>query len=69
MDPRTSYDSLQDDLRDLYKFDPKEKFTLKWIDEEGKWHNSELFNQNAHPQCYHKFVGYQIYLNFCCTQD
>ena len=35
MDPRISYHSLLSDLRDIYKFDAKENFTLKWIDEEG----------------------------------
>jgi len=35
MDPRISYQSLLSDLREIYKFPPKENFTLRWIDEEG----------------------------------
>ena len=35
MDPHISYESLLNDLRDIYKFAPRDKFTLKWIDDEG----------------------------------
>ncbi|XP_065061146.1 protein kinase C iota type-like [Rhopilema esculentum] len=35
MDPHISYESLLGDLRDIYKFAPRDKFTLKWIDDEG----------------------------------
>ena len=35
MNPRITYQSLLGDLRDIYKFHPKENFTLKWIDEDG----------------------------------
>lgn len=35
MDQSLGFDDLTDDLRDLCKFSDNEKFTMKWIDEEG----------------------------------
>ena len=35
MDPKIRYEALLAELREIYKFESKEKFTLKWIDEEG----------------------------------
>ena len=36
MDPRIRYEALLAELREIYRFESNEKFTLKWIDDEGK---------------------------------
>ena len=46
MDPQIRYEALLAELREIYKFESKEKFTLKWIDEEGK---SEIFKDHDVP--------------------
>ena len=50
MDPQIRYEALLAELREIYKFESKEKFTLKWIDEEGK---SEIFKAHNLPSSYY----------------
>eukprot|EP00794_Sanderia_malayensis_P015088 gene15088-16644_t len=35
MDQNIRYEVLTNELKDIYKFDDKDRFTMKWIDEEG----------------------------------
>ena len=43
METRITLEKFCGDMRDIFKFDEDDDFTLKWLDEEGQWSERDAY--------------------------